>query len=505
MRRHLTSAYASILPTELLCEILTLAEDNRKPDAYIPASQVCRRWREVTLDSPLLWNKVTFPHFSLEKTREMLRRSKVTPLTVHVDGILHNRSNLAFFNEIVPHLPRIQQLCITIREHNAIQNHPVALLILNCSLPNLEILELKLHGDPDEQILFTHPLLGGEGTNLLKHVTLIHFAITWSSSLLRGLSTLFIALPSSNSQPSVGELLDILQACPSITDFTYEVDTPRSAWMRLMVRQTKEVKLAQLKYLSLDMDYGECTQLLHHLHMPAIKDFKIRCQRYVIQQPLVVLLRELPYPSQHRITCRLSTSTVCVSAITNTMFTVPTSYQGEVEMHWNPPPLRRTPFHILIKLIQSPSFPSASTTTFDLILESWADKALWIQLLGFLPNVRHLRLTVNENCTISMMEDFLDALTASNESETHIRHMQVLPQLLTLEFDGSFPEHRRLADKLYDFAQVRRDCDTPLRVLRLWKPETVPLAYISNLQIVIDEVTAGSTRSHSGDPAVMSE
>ena len=76
----------SRLPTEILCKIFSLVEDNilsssRSPKFWINFSQVSQHWRSVALSAPELWTKIPL---SLPRrwVQERLIRSKMAKLTI---------------------------------------------------------------------------------------------------------------------------------------------------------------------------------------------------------------------------------------------------------------------------------------------------------------------------------------------------------------------------------------------------------------------------------------
>jgi hypothetical protein len=79
------------LPPELLSKvfrtgILDSDEESSDPLLLPTVMRVCKQWRNVAVNTPLLWSRIAIgPHDSLEVARRRLSRTKDAPLDVVLD------------------------------------------------------------------------------------------------------------------------------------------------------------------------------------------------------------------------------------------------------------------------------------------------------------------------------------------------------------------------------------------------------------------------------------
>ncbi|KAJ8474960.1 hypothetical protein ONZ45_g3783 [Pleurotus djamor] len=114
-------SFISSLPNELLIEIFLAS--GTLPTEGVPAplvlSQVSRRWRYLTLTSPILWTRLDISHHSLPLLKLSIARSKpcLLDVVVRVDDpdSPHRHMLRQAFDLIVPEIHRLRRLVIDAR------------------------------------------------------------------------------------------------------------------------------------------------------------------------------------------------------------------------------------------------------------------------------------------------------------------------------------------------------------------------------------------------------
>src|SRR6266849_84033 len=113
----------SRLPTEVLCiifyflppfEVLDL--ESSPSTSITSASPVCRRWRDIFLSRPLLWNYINFTKLTRAGATVMLARAKTSPLYLEAQTTQWGIAKvMAFKEQIEAHIHHTRHLSITAR------------------------------------------------------------------------------------------------------------------------------------------------------------------------------------------------------------------------------------------------------------------------------------------------------------------------------------------------------------------------------------------------------
>lgn len=216
-------------------------------------SHVCKHWREVAIDSPELWNFITFsegPPFSRSKI--WIERSKGQTLNIDIDctrpkdgnpdsDMIEDQEPEPFFSEsdfstildvIIPHVDRWRSLEVMVNLYPYI--HTLLGRLAECeSAPFLELLQLYHYEDGDDFDEFQPPHLA-QGLVLfhnnapkLEHVALWGVHLAWSeTSILSGLRELELAYQPKNVRPSWADFARILEQSPDINTLTLCLSGP---------------------------------------------------------------------------------------------------------------------------------------------------------------------------------------------------------------------------------------------------------------------------------------
>lgn len=284
------SEYADALDLERDWEDEDMEENNEDDDPpvlpfQVLVSHVCRHWREIALESPVLWTRITFTKGSpFEKSVTWIQRSKSSPLNISIDCTIddsfeyttnldnvdsHGRPTVArlpdshgkkyeeehggcnhpatFFSLdelstildiIVPHVSQWRVLDCSVTYY--VYMHNLLSHLSHCPpAPLLEVLSLHHYEDngDDGEIagdkfyppeLSTRFLIFNGIVPNLRQVTLWGVHLDWDRSLsfLAGLEALELAYHAKNVRPSFATFSKILQESPELNTLTLCVSGP---------------------------------------------------------------------------------------------------------------------------------------------------------------------------------------------------------------------------------------------------------------------------------------
>ncbi|TDL23895.1 hypothetical protein BD410DRAFT_786563 [Rickenella mellea] len=216
--RRNTFAKISRLPPELMAKIfyiITISKwDGCLPCKRFAFTRVCRLWREVALNSPLLWTHTNVSR--CDEFEEFIRRSKTVPFSCRLplvsNSCLEPRAILSsqIFGLLLDQVPRLHELLI----HTSflIRNEPLS-EVFSLHAPRLE--KLQINGQHSSGSIQRISLLSSHYPNLKKlHIN--GASMDYNFGCFRGLRTLTISHLTSPHSPTLKELLSVLQASPDL-------------------------------------------------------------------------------------------------------------------------------------------------------------------------------------------------------------------------------------------------------------------------------------------------
>ncbi|KAG9003670.1 hypothetical protein FRB94_002993 [Tulasnella sp. JGI-2019a] len=190
-------ASAITVPDDILYKIFLVGFSNHPRTFGRLVSHVCRRWRRVALDSPILWSQLVFDRDgsdTFEHERLCLGRSYGAPLDVEISGKafaeskdVHTRMRKVM-QLIEPHAGRWKSLKLS----NIPENAFIVLgdRLAHLAVPNLETLTVSHRSwKPRNANWKFRPFLS-TGAPRLKNLTLRSVPFEWDSSLLHNLHKL---------------------------------------------------------------------------------------------------------------------------------------------------------------------------------------------------------------------------------------------------------------------------------------------------------------------------
>lgn len=280
LRTH-TNAVSEIhkLPNDLLSDIFNLVvEDDHQADRQVymnlRLSAVCRRWREVALDSQLLWTVVDLSH--LVRATAFLERSGTALVDAYLDGGFYGQGSgnpsrvdgFGLWETLSPHAHHISALYIEV-PYPQMQGLLESLDCMFSNLINLRLLCPIEKGETcDIQPIHYNP----SRLHAVKELDLYKIFIPWNSPAYNNLRDLDLRYQVSNpsSAPTMDQFLNVLERSP-------ELEYLRLAFAGPMLDPSftsypsfqRKVTLSSLKSVTLYNNPLDIGHLLAHLDIPS--------------------------------------------------------------------------------------------------------------------------------------------------------------------------------------------------------------------------------------------
>lgn len=219
------------LPSELLASIfiacvLTIEEEDSL--MLTTLMLVCRHWKEVALNTPVLWSRIVAGvHHPLSKAFRKLERSKSNPLHLCVDfsprienGAVSTESIVRTMDLLRTSIWRWKTFRLTVP--NRPQAH-AALMRCKDPAPLLEVLSIQvLHSMQDDGMQHSNPhrtVFDGQ-TPSLTSCSMTSFNFGWDMHLVSHLRTLKLGGYWNGYAPSLETTLAMLRACPHLEELS---------------------------------------------------------------------------------------------------------------------------------------------------------------------------------------------------------------------------------------------------------------------------------------------
>lgn len=215
------------LPNDLLASIFSIAVLEDEDEDSITLSNlmfVCRYWREVAINSPMLWTRIVMgTHHSIDRAILKLDRSRTAPLHVCLDfsprmehGTVSTESIVTAMELVRPAIWRWKTFYLVVPSRP--QAH-VALSRCKEQAPQLEVLSVRVSHSMQEDHYSKAPLpLFERTTPRLRASSFTSFNFGWDLALLSNLRVLKLGGYWNGFSPSVDTLLKTLRSCPQLEE-----------------------------------------------------------------------------------------------------------------------------------------------------------------------------------------------------------------------------------------------------------------------------------------------
>lgn len=289
LKLELSNAYAERnslsfifrLPTETLESIFIYcardyhvsSEDSDFPN-WVNVSYVCRHWRNVALNCPILWTYLFVT--SEDWAAETLARSKQAPLKLRVkrDHWDEESRTLYFVEQVMNHVERIQELSLMLpAEHT----HVVLSKLLSRA-PCLQSLKISSGRLPSSSNLPSVLVPFDGDTPNLRTLELSHCPVPWYSFKLSGLKTLLLHDVPLQFRQSMEELLVTLSCMQDLKHLYLKYALASdAAFLSSAALQTQKVTLPRLSRLFIVAQPPTVIALLSCVNIPLQTKVRLSC------------------------------------------------------------------------------------------------------------------------------------------------------------------------------------------------------------------------------------
>jgi hypothetical protein len=278
--------FVHILPFEILALIFVLGTEE-DPNLPITVSHVCRQWREIALQTPSLWRRISLsPHE--HRWREQIHRSRACSLDVELkpwrttrEGIRRSQDLNAYSVQwymylVLPFIHRWRSLDLLFTDHSPYMWR-AALAGCGTPAPALEELSLVYRFNDNSQEF----LLFAESAPNLRRLTVDGIRLAWSPRLFGNLTFLdYTHHGFTSGHQAVHDVISILSTSNRLQEL--RILFPRGRYASLPPRRdyaTKRVRLRSLRTLQLSVDGSDIPFELAHLvtliHAPNLTTLKL--------------------------------------------------------------------------------------------------------------------------------------------------------------------------------------------------------------------------------------
>lgn len=181
---------------------------------WVYAIQVSRRWREIALSTPNLWNQIHLNDNSVERALEYLRRSKTIPFKLYFTGTLPGESpdetGASMYNtllEITFDTPRLQELHL----QSAWARNSCFWDLMDRPAPTLESISNEVEIEDTEDAVSVLPRIFNDDMPRLKNVYLSNVS-AWPYNRFRNLVRFHLYDQPTDARPNLITFLQVLEA-----------------------------------------------------------------------------------------------------------------------------------------------------------------------------------------------------------------------------------------------------------------------------------------------------
>ncbi|KAN0075503.1 hypothetical protein V8E55_011526 [Tylopilus felleus] len=284
-----TPSFVFRLPTETLQAIFIhgaydhYSKDNgfpiRTPPSWVNVSYVCRHWRYVALNCPILWTFL----FSVSPRwmEELLSRSKQAPLKLKLHSYVRisdkTPSLLSFLEKVVDHAERIQEICLCLDRQRQGYQFFAKLFSHAPLLQNVKVLFLPPFPSDNWP-----PSISLDGdTPALRTLEVSNFPIPWYSLMLSGVTTLSLSYHPGRSLQNTEQFLATLSCMKDLKHLYLDDALPSAAGFlsSAAFRTFQSINLPHLSRLLIAAPLSTVFALLSCINIPLKTEIRLQLYR----------------------------------------------------------------------------------------------------------------------------------------------------------------------------------------------------------------------------------
>ncbi|GLB40727.1 putative P-loop containing nucleoside triphosphate hydrolase protein [Lyophyllum shimeji] len=282
------------LPPEILVRVFELAaqssvEQDRRPWGHprrrtpfpITVSHVSAHWRDLALNSPLLWTDIDIsPPWSLKRIRLFLARSKTClihmNLAIPIITFAHllspggvNASAYALCDAIAEHIPRCRRITLKgdFGQHETLLDAILKTIQKSKAAPPLDYLDLQIANVRGFQSAEYTPLLR-HGAPLLTQLRVTSLMVSCLPRLER-VTSLHLAL-GGTSGIEAAEFTAMVASCPMLQSLSLYDDVVIGPWP-----QAATIELPSLRSLHVFGTFASVSDLLRVVSAPLLEELVV--------------------------------------------------------------------------------------------------------------------------------------------------------------------------------------------------------------------------------------
>ncbi|KZV63065.1 hypothetical protein PENSPDRAFT_657605 [Peniophora sp. CONT] len=288
-KKRNVNAACSRLPPDCLKRVFTFVRDIWPPSreksaaderwkyhlGWLRVTHICSKWRECALSTPTLWSELACSAFKPSSMTELLRRSKLAPLHLHIDVDPSDSADICQWLS-GPQTLRVESL--TIDGANPNESEALKLLqpLLVYEFPSLKTLRLAQHSTEKNFALPQNILSYGRRPTLTS-IICTSWMPTWPISfsmrhvqclhLCMSMDVLPTTLSGAYLLPTAQQLTDMLSAMHSPRDIHLEDTFPFEGSFSIPIKLPDSLERLRL-CATRDVTSRMCTQLWSWLIIP---------------------------------------------------------------------------------------------------------------------------------------------------------------------------------------------------------------------------------------------
>ncbi|KAF8066615.1 hypothetical protein FPV67DRAFT_1495705 [Lyophyllum atratum] len=278
-RRYNELSLISRLPPELLATIFMCtigwSELDRSRVPWFCVSHVCSHWRRVALETPSLWSDI--PLNCPRWAKEMMARSKMSPLTITVMCGYYTRRSTAAVRAALSQLSRIRKLSLY-ESHGAPRPFSDFAKFLDSPAPLLETLEICItsaRGKASAEYTLPEELFSGVSPRLAR-LGIRDCGLNWGAPIFANLVSLKVAnyLPNT-SRPLVNQFFSALSTMSRLEKLDFDSDFASASGE--LISPAATANLPRLVQLSVRSRLVNCVSLMDHITYPSSAHVTVEC------------------------------------------------------------------------------------------------------------------------------------------------------------------------------------------------------------------------------------
>ncbi|KAK0446779.1 hypothetical protein EV421DRAFT_1734027 [Armillaria borealis] len=272
--RRNTLAPISQLPPEMLSRIflfVSYPRESYKSLLWINVSHVSQHWRAVALGFPALWSS---PPFMVPTwAHEMLKRSKMAPLTIVADLTYMTPKMLAVFDDAMRQADRSAELNLT--GAKTMEKYLTDITKRAPFLNKLCISQVySRYNENEERIALPYNFFDGQAPRL-RHLDLRRCQVHWDSGLMQNLTYLRIVEPG-DFRPTTSQLVDLLEQMPYLETLDLDHALPIvSETTKTLPSPSHVISLPRLSQIHLVSSVLETANLLNRIDFPSTATMRL--------------------------------------------------------------------------------------------------------------------------------------------------------------------------------------------------------------------------------------